>query len=120
MAMMSPWPNMMPGIQNEVATATAAMSTELARPATTVSTNDMAICAIWPRKTGTARKARVRASCPLKCLNMMLLPGGEEVLRGREAQLGIGRPPCFEPHPFFRSMVGACKKRGGAPHADGA
>ena len=83
--MMSPWPNMMPGIQNEVATATAAISTGLARPATTVSTNDMAICAIWPRKTGMARKTRLRVSCLLKCLNMMAPPGGRGGLAGKRS-----------------------------------
>ena len=80
---------MVPGIQNDVATATAAISTVPARPATTVSTKDMAICAICPRKTGTARKTRLRASCLLKCLNMMAPPGGRGGLAGKRSRTGF-------------------------------
>ena len=87
--MRSPCPNMVPGIQNDVATATAAISTVPARPATTVSTKDMAICAICPRKTGTARKTRLRASCLLKCLNMMAPPGGRGGLAGKRSRTGF-------------------------------
>ena len=62
MAINMPWPNNMVGIQNELATATEAISVGLALPATTVSTNPMEVCAIWARNTGKARVNKRRAS----------------------------------------------------------